>query len=268
MRRLGVGLGAAALVLSTTSVAVAAAESPDGGEPPAATIEGAVRVTLLKVGGSYEVQQIHGSAAVAHGGCRWTVEFSFGLDEAPFGTSVGPIPSEDARLALLLCDGSVVRPIWVAPRDILDLDAVARGRAQRYIEDVLVPAVRIGVNPTATGLVGLESWYWITGFDGRITAPPITAFGMTVEVRMTSGRVRWDFGDGSELDGDLGQAYPAESSVRHAHARDGRFTIIADIALLPEYRVDGGRWFVLAPLSAVATATEQVEERQAVITAA
>ena len=82
------------------------------------------------------------------------------------GSSAGPKPHPEARLALLLCNGTIVQPIWVAPDDIVDLDAAARDEAQRYIEDVLVPAVRIGVNPAARGLVGLDSWFWIDGFDG------------------------------------------------------------------------------------------------------
>ena len=120
-------------------------------------------------------------------GCHWTLTFVPDLDDVTYGTSAGPKPHPEARLALLLCDGAIVQPIWVAPDDIVDLDAAARNEAQRYIEDVLVPAVRIGVNPAARGLVGLDSWFWIDGFDGSVTAPPITAFGLTIEVRMSSG---------------------------------------------------------------------------------
>ena len=138
-----------------------------------------------------------------------------------------PKPHPEAQLVLLLCNGNVVQPIWVAPEDIVDLDAAARNEAQRYIEDVLVPAVRIGVNPAARGLVGLDSWFWIDGFDGSVTAPPISAFGLTIDVRMSSGTVSWDFGDGTVEPGDLGRPYPQESTVRHVHQHDGSFAITA-----------------------------------------
>ena len=167
---------------------------------------------------------------------------------------------------MLLCNGSIVRPVWVAPGDVVDLDAVARSEAQRYVQDVLAPVVGIGVNPAAKGLVGLRSWFWVEGFSGEVTAPAISAFGLSVEVRMTSGGVDWDFGDGSTLRGDLGRAYPQESTVQHAHQRDGSFTITAVIDLVPEYRVNGGPWLRLPGLSATASAVHPVEQRQPVIT--
>jgi hypothetical protein len=114
--------------------------------------------------------------------------------------------------------------------------------------------------------VGLPSWFWIDGFDGQVSAPPISAFGLTIDVRMSSGSVTWDFGDGTVETGDLGHAYPEESTVQHVHQHDGTFTITASIDLVPEYRVDGGPWITLPELQAVATAEHPVEERQAVVT--
>ena len=91
-------------------------------------------------------------------------------------------------------------------------------------------------------------------------------FGVTIDVRMTSASVTWDFGDGTTEDGDLGIAYPAESLVQHTYATDGAFDVSATIALVPEYRIDGGPWITLANLEAQAEAEHAVEERQAVIT--
>jgi hypothetical protein len=188
------------------------------------------------------------------------------LADAPYGTSAGPMPDPAARFALLLCNGSVVRAIWVAPSDVIDLDAAARAEAERYVRDVLTPAVSIGVNPAAKGLAGLRSWFWIDGFAGSVTAPPISAFGLTIDVRMAAGGVRWDFGDGTIADGDLGRAYPEESTVQHAHRSAGSYRITATIALVPEYRVNGGGWITLPNLMAVAATTHQVEQRQPVVT--
>lgn len=173
--------------------------------------------------------------------------------------------SEAAVLYVLFCDGNYHSTVWVMPEDVIDLDAAIAAEAQRYVEDVLAPGISIGVNPSARGLVGLPSWFWVEGFSGSVTAPPITAFGMTVDVRLASGTVRWDFGDGVVEEGDLGQAYPAESSVQHIHQEAGEFDVTVDVELVPEYRVDGGPWLTLPNLSASATTTMPVEERQAVI---
>jgi hypothetical protein len=154
----------------------------------------------------------------------------------------------------------------VAPDDVVDLDASARAEAERYVRDVLTPAVSIGVNPSARGLAGLRSWFWIDGFAGTLTAPPISAFGMTIDVRMSAGTVTWDFGDGTVEQGDLGRAYPEESTVQHAHRDAGSYTITATIDLVPEYRVDGGPWTTLPNLSTTASTTHAVEQRQPVIT--
>ena len=234
----------------------------DGG---AETVEDAVRVTILVSGGVETVQSVSGGSTGSDQGCAWSVVYAPELDDTPYGTSAGPKPDPDAQFALLLCSGQVMQPIWVSPSDVVDLDALARDEAQRYIEDVLVPAVRIGVNPTGRGLVGLESWFWIDGFTGSATAPPISAFGLTIDVRMSSGSVLWDFGDGSSVTGDLGLAYPARSTVRHIHQRHGEVTVTAAIDLVPEYRVDGGPWIVLPNLQATATVAHAVEQRQAVV---
>lgn len=258
----------ALLWLSIGAPTARAEEGDYNSDVDAGTITDAVRVTIVKSGGEHSVRSVTGGSAGSRQGCSWSLVFSPELEDTPYGTSPGPKPHPDARFALLLCNGQIVGPIWVAPADIVDLDAVARDEAQRYIEDVLVPTVRIGVNPAARGLVGLRSWFWVEGFTGSVTAPPITAFGLTIEVRMSSGSVAWDFGDGSTIDSDLGRAYPAESTVQHAHQRDGEFTITAAIDLVPEYRVDGGPWLTLPDLQATATTQHQVEERQAVITKA
>jgi hypothetical protein len=230
------------------------------------TVEDAVRVTVIRTGGQDIVRTVSGGSAGAQEGCVWSLVFAPELEDAPYGISPGPKPHPDAQFALLLCNGEIVQPIWVSPDDIVDADALARENIERYVEDVLVPTVGIGVNPAARGLVGLDSWFWVEGFDGSATAPPITAFGVTIDVRLSAGSVTWDFGDGGVVSGDLGRPYPAESSVRHVHQRDGTYTITATIELVPEYRIDGGPWSTLPNLEASASVDHDVEQRQAVIT--
>ncbi len=230
----------------------------------AETVDNLVRVTLVRAGGGDTVQAVHGGGT--HPGCAWSVLFAPELADAPYGTSPGPKPDPDARFALLLCNGDIVRAIWVSPRDVLDVDAAALDEAARYVREVLTPAVSIGVNPATKGLVGLRSWYWVDGFSGRVAAPPITAFGLTVEVRLSTRSVTWDFGDGEAVAGDLGRPYPEESTVQHAHRRAGTYRIAAAIALVTEYRIDGGPWLTLPDLTALATAIQDVEQRQPVVT--
>jgi len=221
---------------------------------------------VVKSGGDYAVAGVTGADGESPDRCDWSLVFAPDLDAVPYGSTAGPQPHPEARVAVLFCNGLQVSVIWVSPEDVIDLDAAARAEAERYVEDVLMPAVSIGANPAAKGLVGLRSWFWIEGFSGTVTAPPISAFGLTIDVRMSTGSVTWDFGDGTVEPGDLGQAYPAESSVQHAHQRDGVFTITATLDLVPEYRVDGGPWITLPNLTTLASLDHPVEERQAVVT--
>ncbi len=256
-------LVAAALLafLAAPPLALADGEDVDG---HAKTIDHAVRVSIVRIGGQDSVTAVRGGGAQS--GCSWTLVFVPDLEDVPYGTSPGPKPDPDARFSLLLCNGSIVRPIWVAPGDVADVDGAATAEIERYVRDVLTPGVSIGVNPSAKGLAGLRSWFWIDGFSGSVTAPPISAFGLTIDVRMTLRHVTWDFGDGTVEIGDLGRAYPAESTVRHAYRDAGTYTVTATIALIPEYRVDGGSWVTLSDLAATSTTTHEVEERQPVVT--
>lgn len=231
----------------------------------AETVDNLVRVTLLKASGQYSVQSVQGPSA-ARVGCRWTVLFTPDLADVPYGTSAGPQPDPEARFALLLCNGDIVRAIWVAPRDVLDVDAAIVIEAERYVREVLTPAVSIGVNPSANGLAGLRSWFWVDGFSGSVAVPPITAFGLTIDVRLTLGAVTWAFGDGTTVHGDLGRAYPQESTVRHAYRDAGSYAVTAAISLVPEYRVAGGPWLTLPDLTATATTMHRVEQREPVVT--
>lgn len=233
----------------------------------AETVSDRVRVTILRLGGRDMVREVHGGRPETSEGCTWTLNFLPELDDVPlFGENPGEKPHPEARLALLMCDAAVHGPVWVAPQDVIDLDALARREAERYVEEVLRPDVSIGANPAGQGLVGLPSWFWIDGFDGSVTAPPISAFGMTIEVRMATGTVTWDFGDGTVVDGDLGRAYPEASTVQHAHRRSGTYTVTATLDLVPEYRVDGGSWLTLPNLAATASVDHPVAQRQAVVT--
>ncbi len=225
-----------------------------------------MQITVIRMGGVFSVGAVRGAGSGGEQqGCVWSVLFAPELSDVPYGSSAGAQPSPEHRFALLLCDGNLVRGIWVAPADIVDVDAIAAAEVERFVRDVLMPDVAIGVNPDATGLAGLRSWFWIEGFDGSVDAPTINALGLSIDVRMSSQDVTWSFGDGSTLEGDLGLAYPAESTVQHAHRDAGAYDITATLHLVPQYRVDGGPWITLPNLEPSTTAAFEVDEREAVL---
>lgn len=261
MRKFLAALLLAGSLLVQVQNAAADGEHVDG---TAETIDDAVRVTLIRIGGVESVTSVVGRSG-ERTGCTWTLVFVPDLEDAPYGSSPGPKPDPDARFSLLLCNGSIVRPIWVSPGDVADVDGVARAEVERLVREVLAPSVSIGVNPSSKGLAGLRSWFWIEGFSGSVTAPPISAFGLTIDVRMSLRHVSWDFGDGTVEQGDLGRAYPDESTVRHAYRDAGSYVVHAGLVLIPEYRVDGGGWLTLEDITAPATTTHEVEQRQPVV---
>ena len=104
-------------------------------------MEDAVRVTIVRSGGEDVITSLRGGRAAKREGCAWSLVYAPELEDAPYGISPGPMPHPDAKFALLLCNGTIVQPIWVAPDDIVDVDALARDLADQYIEDVLEPDV-------------------------------------------------------------------------------------------------------------------------------
>jgi hypothetical protein len=98
------------------------------------------------------------------------------------------------------------------------------------------PAPQSGVtaNPTAPGLVGLDSWFWLAPTPGTITVNEKVG-ATTYVVSATPRGADWDFGDGSFLRvGDrsgFGTPYPQRSAVTHmfeAFSRPG-YVVAASI---------------------------------------
>ena len=129
-----------------------------------------------------------------------------------------------------------------------------------------VPSGGIEANPTRS-LVGLPTWFWYAGYDGRPLTKTVAAFGVTVQVQATPTSYRWDFGDGTTMTSDgLGRAYPAPSTITHTYqaARPG-VTVRCAFQFALRWRTGGGPWASLPPLSRTATATLEVAETQTVI---
>lgn len=252
-------LGAVVLAIVILSSTAHADEYGQAGGTADTTDHNTVRVVVEKSGGEYRVKRPAASGGSSEPACDYDVLVREHSADPATGRPAG-------KFVVVLCEGRIVDIHELAEADVVDLDAAAAEEAGRYVDEVVVPNVKIGVNPAAQGLVGLPSWFWIEGWAGSVQAAPISAFGVTIDVRMSSGEVVWDFGDGTRVTGDLGRAYPTESTVRHAYQGPGTFTVTAAIALNAEYRVNGGPWITLPPLTADASTQHSVQERQAVLT--
>jgi len=110
------------------------------------------------------------------------------------------------------------------------------------------PVLAVGVNP-ATGITGLQSWFWLTPSNATMPQASTTAGPLTVTVRAALIDVLWDFGDASRTDAglDLGQAYPRESAIRHVYQTDtfqlaGGYQVLATLRFGVWYSVNSGPW--------------------------
>jgi len=129
-----------------------------------------------------------------------------------------------------------------------------------------VPQGAIEANPTRS-LVGLPTFFWYSGYDGRPLTRTVSAFGVTVQVEATPTSYRWAFGDGGSLTSQgLGRAYPARSPITHTYqtARPA-VTVRCRFAFAVRWRTGAGPWAPLPPLARTANTTLEVAESQAVI---
>lgn len=190
------------------------------------------------------------------------------------GTTKGGIPpSPQHRRFLVSCDREVLGTTWVGPSDALapqaaravDIAAIA----ERVLRDIPVGHVTIGRRPQQRALTGVPLYAWVEGHDGRPVVETVRELGVTVDVRVVLDRVTWDFGDGTPpVDAGLGEAWPQRSSVHHVYAASTPAAqparLAATLTLSAGYRVDGGPWLALAPLTRSAEVAQDVDEVQAV----
>jgi hypothetical protein len=177
-------------------------------------------------------------------------------DNGFFGIVWLPIDTEPADIEIVVVQGDSVDPATVAAQ---------------LRDQVPVPNIAIGVNPT-TGLVAVPSWFWIEGYDGTPIIASDTLGGVTVEVEITPTGYRWSFGDGATLDTtSLGEPYPRESDIRHTYEQSslsvgGSFAVRVEITFAARYRVNGGPWQPLDPISRGFTAAYPVQQLQSILT--
>ncbi len=176
----------------------------------------------------------------------------------------------DVGLFTITCGSRVdVRYLRIGPsgQPLLPGPTVSPYQLALSVRDRLdLPPGKIGINP-ARSLVGLDTWYWYAGYDGRPLTKTVSEFGVSVQVEARPTRYRWDFGDGTTLTSrDLGRPYPARSTVRHTYqAAIPKVTVACWFDFTVRYRVGAGPWTPLPALRRTATASFEVAESQSVI---
>ncbi len=172
---------------------------------------------------------------------------------------------------LLWCGEEMRGLIWLDmseddPATALDPETVA----MHLRDEIPVPNVEIRINPSR-GLVGLESWFWLEGYDGSPIEDSTNAFGQLVEIEARVKRYEWAFGDGETITAKTpGRSYPYRSQIRHVYERSSaglasgypvKITFVFDV----RYRAGGSGWIEIPGISRVAETSYRVRESQAVI---
>jgi len=175
----------------------------------------------------------------------------------------------------LYCDGEWQGIIWIEiifdeGGDPLPIPTTPREVAERLRDQMPVPRTTVGINPDS-GVVGVESWFWMEGYDGSLITDSTDAFGFLVEIQARVTQYRWSFGDGTVIESTSpGRAYPERSQVRHTYERSSAgltsgYRVEATFTFQVRYRVDRGEWIALPEISRTASSTYPVRESQAVI---
>lgn len=167
----------------------------------------------------------------------------------PVGTPI------DGNVQVVFVDGDAVDPVSVA----LEL-----------LNYLPIPDIAIEANPS-TGLVALPSWFWIDGYDGSPISASDALSGVEVDVEIQPISYRWSFGDGTTAETtSLGQRYPAESDIRHVYeqsslATGGAYAVTVDVTFAAQYRVNGGAWVTLDPITRSFSNDYPVQQLQSVL---
>lgn len=143
--------------------------------------------------------------------------------------------------------------------------------ALSLVRQIPLPDLQVSENPSL-GLVGLPSWFWVSGYDGQAFGDSASLPGVTVSVRVWPDRYTWSFGDGVGLTTlSLGKPYPQQSDIQHTYQYSslrapGGFPVRLTVEYAAEYRVNGGPPQALPPLQRTYEAGYPVQEEQAVLT--
>jgi hypothetical protein len=172
---------------------------------------------------------------------------------------------------LVWCGDEMRGLVWLdisggEPAHPLDPETIA----MHIRDEIPVPDAEVKINPDR-GLVGVDSWFWIEGYNGSPIEDSTDAFGQRVEVEARVTSYEWSFGDGDSITAKTpGRSYPHRSDIRHVYQRSSAglasgYSVEVTFTFDVRYRVDGGGWIGLPGISRVAGTSYFVRESQAVI---
>ncbi|MEP6624215.1 MAG: hypothetical protein ABJC79_07215 [Acidimicrobiia bacterium] len=267
---------AARALAAATAVAVGVGSgvaSRAGGEPTsdaaASTDPAGAHVELGAHESWVEVRPRTGGTTT---GCRrrWIPSGEFQLRPTPAGDYrqvplTEPRPGPEYTPYQVWCDADYLGTVWLRPQQF---GVDPRDLAVRLVRDLPYPTASVGAVPATRGLTGLDSWFWVTGYDGAPIHDTVRAFGLSVDVEATVGSVSWDFGDGTTANGlGLGNPPPGPATVSHRYEHRSRpaFTVRNLLTLTVRWRLNGGGWQPLDPVVRTATRSYPVVESRAAL---
>jgi hypothetical protein len=211
-----------------------------------------------------------GRSSSSGGGSDCRLEVVTNIGEI-FVDSFGTQLSEGLDPYFLWCGNDMRGLVWLDPNGGGTAPPIDPQTVAMHLRDEIpVPNAEIKINPTR-GLVGVDSWFWIFGYDGSPIQESTDAFGQRVEVEARVTRYEWSFGDGETLVAKtVGRSYPHRSQIRHVYERSSAglasgYQVEVSFSFSVRYRIDGGGWIELPGISRIAETAYPVRESQSVI---
>lgn len=117
------------------------------------------------------------------------------LAEDGSGAPKGDGPGAWYRKVCTEPGGSTATVVWVPER------VDPRVLAERAADQVAIPSVQLGMNPSAEqgAVVNVETWLWVDGSSWRPVAAQASAGGVVVTATAAPRRVVWDMGNGDRV---------------------------------------------------------------------
>ncbi len=213
---------------------------------------------------------IAGTTSSASGGSDCRLEPNGTIGQI-FVDSFGAQLDQGLDPYFLWCGNEMRGLVWLDPNAAGGAPALDPQTIAMHLRDQIpVPNADIKINPNR-GLVGVDSWFWIDGYDGSPIEESTNAFGQRVEVEASVTRYEWSFGDGETFVAKtVGRSYPRRSQIRHVYERSSAglaagYQVEVRFSFSVRYRIDGGGWIELPGISRVAATAYPVRESQSVI---
>jgi hypothetical protein len=270
MRR---GLGLGMVVLLALSTVGSGGRPADGAAVGASTSPAGARVEI-GIGGAYVEQGTPGNGGGTGGGgggCvrRWVPETGIEPGIADYLSLLfGPPPSPAHVPYSVYCGNAFLGAAWILPTEftVVPSGPTAAEIAAGIARDLPYPLVTIGANPAGRGLTGLETWFWLDGYDGTPIVDAVSGFGTAVEVEARADTAVWDFGDDTgPVAAPIRAAVGSPSATHRYESRsdDAGFEVRAAFSFSVRYRVDGGDWIDLPPVERAAVRAYEVVDSRA-----